>query len=47
MLGEVFAGVMIGQDITDCETVKRKLEESNERVEQFACTASHDLQEPL
>ncbi|MGQ3413815.1 PAS domain-containing sensor histidine kinase [Natrinema sp. LN54] len=41
----VLAG--IGRDITDRRQYERKLEESNERLEQFAYAASHDLQEPL
>ncbi|NHN42753.1 PAS domain-containing protein [Halorubellus sp. JP-L1] len=41
----VLAG--IGRDITDRREYERKLETSNERLEQFAYAASHDLQEPL
>ncbi|ELZ10021.1 ATP-binding protein [Natrialba aegyptia] len=35
------------RDITDRKKYQRRLEESNERLEQFAYAASHDLQEPL
>ncbi|MFC4542032.1 PAS domain S-box protein [Halosolutus amylolyticus] len=52
--GEIFAGLSFAQDITEQAERKRKLEEviekleaSNERLEQFAYAASHDLQEPL
>ena len=52
--GDVFAGVTMAHDITERKEYRRKLEEtvaqleeSNERLEQFAYAASHDLQEPL
>ncbi|ELY60097.1 PAS/PAC sensor signal transduction histidine kinase [Natronococcus amylolyticus DSM 10524] len=44
---EVYAGMVVSQDITERREYQRKLEESNERLEQFAYAASHDLQEPL
>ena len=45
--GAVFAGMIVVQDVTERREYQRQLEESNERLEQFAYAASHDLQEPL
>ncbi|WP_135536012.1 PAS domain-containing sensor histidine kinase [Halostella pelagica] len=45
--GDVFAALGMSQNITERREYERKLEESNERLEQFAYAASHDLQEPL
>ena len=42
---QFFTGVI--RDISQRKEYERKLEESNERLEQFAYAASHDLQEPL
>ncbi|WP_207591707.1 PAS domain S-box protein [Halomontanus rarus] len=45
--GTVSRAVVTLTDITERKEYQRKLEESNERLEQFAYAASHDLQEPL
>ncbi|WP_265111047.1 PAS domain S-box protein [Halosolutus halophilus] len=44
---EVYAGMLVVQDVTERREYEQKLQESNERLEQFAYAASHDLQEPL
>ncbi|AEH37224.1 PAS domain-containing protein [Halopiger xanaduensis] len=45
--GDVLSGMAIAQDVTERKEYERRLEASNERLEQFAYAASHDLQEPL
>ena len=39
--------VGVARDVSDRKEYERKLERSNERLEQFAHAVSHDLQEPL
>ncbi|MFC7193994.1 ATP-binding protein [Halosimplex aquaticum] len=39
--------VGVARDITERKTYESRLKESNERLQQFAYAASHDLQEPL
>ncbi|WP_137291732.1 PAS domain S-box protein [Natronorubrum halophilum] len=45
--GAITGAVITFVDITERKEYQRKLEASNERLEQFAYAASHDLQEPL
>jgi PAS domain S-box-containing protein len=45
--GDVSRAIVTFVDITERREYQRKLEASNERLEQFAYAASHDLQEPL
>ncbi|MDG5817500.1 PAS domain S-box protein [Natronococcus sp. A-GB7] len=45
--GSTRQGMLVVQDVTERREYQRRLEESNERLEQFAYAASHDLQEPL
>uniref|UniRef100_UPI00374266E1 PAS domain S-box protein n=1 Tax=Halopiger aswanensis TaxID=148449 RepID=UPI00374266E1 len=45
--GDIYAGMAVAQDVTERREYERKLEDSNERLEQFAYAVSHDLQEPL
>lgn len=45
--GDVSRAIVTLTDITERKTYEQRLEESNERLEQFAYAASHDLQEPL
>ena len=45
--GEVTAVVIGFKDITEQKEYLERIEKSNERLEQFAYAASHDLQEPL
>ncbi|RQG98651.1 PAS domain S-box protein [Natrarchaeobius oligotrophus] len=45
--GDDPVGMLVLQDVTERREYERRLEESNERLEQFAYAASHDLQEPL
>ncbi|WP_254762979.1 PAS domain S-box protein [Natrinema marinum] len=43
--GEILEGII--SDITERKRLENELKASNERLEQFAYAASHDLQEPL
>ncbi|WP_247729637.1 PAS domain S-box protein [Halovivax limisalsi] len=45
--GDIYAGMLVVQDVTERTEYRRRLESSNERLETFAYAASHDLQEPL
>ncbi|WP_436345524.1 sensor histidine kinase [Natronorubrum sp. FCH18a] len=45
--GDYDGTIGVVRDVTERKARERALEESNERLEQFAYAASHDLQEPL
>jgi PAS domain S-box-containing protein len=45
--GDVVSVIVSDRDVTERREYEQKLEASNERLEQFAYAASHDLQEPL
>ncbi len=45
--GNIFAGMIMIQDVTERTEHWRRLEWSDERLAQFAYAGSHDLQEPL
>lgn len=45
--GDVQAGMLVVLDITEEQESKRRLEESHQRLEEFATAVSHDLREPL
>ncbi|SDK71188.1 PAS domain S-box protein [Natronorubrum texcoconense] len=45
--GEIAGAVITFADVSERKEYQQRLEASNERLEQFAYAASHDLQEPL
>jgi len=45
--GNIFAGIVTAQDITEYKQRIRDLEEQNARLEEFASVVSHDLLNPL
>ncbi|MFC4550436.1 MULTISPECIES: PAS domain S-box protein [Halorussus] len=44
---EVFAGMLVVQDVTDRMEYQRQLEESNARLKSFASMLAHELRNPL